>query len=488
MVYKSQYISVFILVIFKYVLTKGTSFKVWGPGLKPDLIVMPARYFFIHINDGDSCSENLLDVHIEGSTPTRPNCRILKNILRTSNCTFIIRYKLYETCDHLKISIKYDDRDIKMSPFKINNWIYPEECYCPIANMETFLDNWECGNIPDQVIKDLSIFESINFDVLRDKIISKYNSPGAISLCHYTITNNKIYRTCYGKHVGFNMFMDNILLSLSRKIVLPDMEFFVNLGDWPLVKDINDHFPIFSWCGSTDTFDIVLPTYDITQSTLENMGRVTMDMLSVQGNVEYKWEDRIPKAFWRGRDSNRERLRLIELSKKHPLLLNASLTNFFFFRNEEHLYGPKTEHISFFKFFDYKYQVSVDGTVAAYRFPYLLAGGSLLMKQESKYYEHFYNDLTPGVHYLSVKADLSDVIEKINWALKNDAQSQKIANTGQNFAVNNLLPKNIFCYHVHLLNEFSKKIVNKISVLNDAELIANKINDCNCNTNNKDEL
>lgn len=77
-----------------------------------------------------------------------------------------------------------------------------------------------------------------------------------------------------------------------------------------------------------------------------------LDILSVQGNVEYPWEDRIPKVFWRGRDSNRERLNLVALSRKHDDLINASLTNFFFFREEEHIYGPKTEHVSFFKFFD----------------------------------------------------------------------------------------------------------------------------------------
>lgn len=75
-------------------------------------------------------------------------------------------------------------------------------------------------------------------------------------------------------------------------------------------------------------------------------------MLSVQGNTDLPWKSRIPKLFWRGRDSNKHRLDLIKLSKKHPELFNVSLTNFFFYRDEEHIYGPKTEHVSFFKFFD----------------------------------------------------------------------------------------------------------------------------------------
>lgn len=80
--------------------------------------------------------------------------------------------------------------------------------------------------------------------------------------------------------------------------------------------------------------------------------RVTLDTLSVQGNVEMKWADREPRAFWRGRDSRFERLKLIDIARANPDLYNASLTNFFFFRDKESEYGPKQPHISFFKFFN----------------------------------------------------------------------------------------------------------------------------------------
>ena len=62
---------------------------------------------------------------------------------------------------------------------------------------------------------------------------------------------------------------------LSLQVRLPDIEFFVNLGDWPLEKKSvsESPVPIFSWCGSDETRDIVMPTYDITEATLEMMGR-----------------------------------------------------------------------------------------------------------------------------------------------------------------------------------------------------------------------
>lgn len=127
--------------------------------------------------------------------------------------------------------------------------------------------------------------------------------------------------------------------------------------------------------------------------------------------------------------------------------------------------------------------------MAAYRLPYLFGGGSLVFKQDSKYYETFYDDLVPYVHYIPIKRDLSDLTEKIQWAKLNDDNAHRIAKEGQKYAVNNLLPKDIFCYYGHLINELSKIITNPIDVLDDMELVEpTNIIDCSCNSHIKDEL
>ena len=68
----------------------------------------------------------------------------------------------------------------------------------------------------------------------------------------------------------------------------------------------------------------------------------------------------------------------------------------------------------------YKYQITIDGTVAAYRLPYLLAGNSVVLKQDSYYYEHFYKELKPYEHYVPFKRDLSNLLEQIQWSKDND--------------------------------------------------------------------
>lgn len=133
----------------------------------------------------------------------------------------------------------------------------------------------------------------------------------------------------------------------------------------------------------------------------------------------------------------------------------------------------------------YKYQINIDGTVAAYRLPYLLAGDSVVLKLDSIYYEHFYNELRPWEHYVPVRADLGDLLEKIQWARQNDeqvsssglcnsyttfvasvsllaffvvvcfSQVRKIALAGQQFARNHLMGDKIFCYYFKLFQVIS---------------------------------
>lgn len=115
--------------------------------------------------------------------------------------------------------------------------------------------------------------------------------------------------------------------------------------------------------------------------------------------------------------------------------------------------------------FKYKYQINVDGTVAAYRFPYLLNGNSLILKQESHYYEHFYDDLKPFVHFVPINRDLSNLTKALEWSINNDLKvvllktflnsyfkkiifkAQEIIKNAQDYAQNYLTPNHIFCYY-----------------------------------------
>lgn len=122
--------------------------------------------------------------------------------------------------------------------------------------------------------------------------------------------------------------------------------------------------------------------------------------------------------------------------------------------------------------------------------PFLLAGGSLIFKPESKYFEHFYNELKPYEHYVPVKSDLSNLVQKVKWAHENDNKAKEIAKNAQNFANKQISPLEVFCYHAHLLNEFTKIISSPVKILDGMQQVEDEhLQDCDCFKKQKnDEL
>ena len=286
------------------------------------------------------------------------NCkRVALDVVYTGDGLFIVRMRSFVECYNVELSVKFLGDHVQGSPFCLKQ-LNPEECSCP-RRLDKVTTELQCPTLNRQIQKDLKPFDKLDFQIIKYQILKRFKNFKSSSLCNYVIKGNRVFRKCYGEYVGFNMFMDSMLRSLTRKVLLPDLEFFVNLGDWPLIKKSSPIIPIFSWCGSTETLDIVLPTYELTESTLHMMHRVTLDLISVQ-REKWKWQEKTKKAFFRGRDSRRERLDLIDIQRKHSDLINASITNFFFFTDEIQKYGPRVGHIPLTDFFRYKFQVRLN--------------------------------------------------------------------------------------------------------------------------------
>ncbi|XP_012782423.2 protein O-glucosyltransferase 3 [Ochotona princeps] len=465
---------------------------VWGPGLQA-AVVLPVRYFYVQAvnSEGQNFTrsppgETLFKVVVKSLSP-KDLVRIhVPKPLDRNDGTFLMRYRMYETVSEgLRIEVLYDGEHVSQSPYILKGPVYHEYCECPEEEPHVWQKTLSCPTEEPQIAKDFASFPSINLQQMLNEIPKRFGDErGAI--VHYTILNNRIYRRSLGKYTDFKMFSDEILLSLARKVILPDLEFYINLGDWPLehrkVNETPGPVPIISWCGSQDSRDVILPTYDITHSTLEAMRGVTNDLLSLQGNTGPSWINKTEKAFFRGRDSREERLQLVQLSKENPQLLDAGITGYFFFQEKEKELG-KAKLIGFFDFFKYKYQVNVDGTVAAYRYPYLMLGDSLVLKQDSPYYEHFYMALKPWKHYVPVKRNLSDVLEKVKWAKENDEEAEKIAKAGQLTARELLQPHRLYCYYYSVLQEYAKRQSSKPKVREGMEPVPQPDDDmslCHC--------
>ncbi|XP_015197243.2 protein O-glucosyltransferase 3 isoform X2 [Lepisosteus oculatus] len=267
---------------------------VWGAGLEPRA-VLPVRYFYIQAvstsgkNFTRSPGKESFQVRITALSPAEHVRIHVPQPLDRGDGSFLTRFRLYgSVAQGLKIEVLHRDRPVARSPYVLKGPVYHEYCDCPEADPRAWQSALSCPAQDPQISRDFSAFPSVDLLRLLKEVPQRFSQRGG--LIHYTVLDNRVYRRTLGKYTDFKMFSDEMLLSLARKVRLPDVEFYINVGDWPMenrkVGDTPGPVPIISWCGSTDTRDIILPTYDITHSTLETMRGVSNDLLSVQGNTD----------------------------------------------------------------------------------------------------------------------------------------------------------------------------------------------------------
>lgn len=133
---------------------------------------------------------------------------------------------------------------------------------------------------------------------------------------------------------------------------------------------------------------------------------------------DYPWENKIPKAVWRGSlsgvndDLQSARWRLCQLNAS---TLDVGLVSIP--ARHEHLnltwstVGGKANNIPQEEFQNYTAIIDVDGNSWSSRFGDLLCYNSVVLKVEPKFVEYFYQDLVPWKHYIPIKNDLSDLLE-----------------------------------------------------------------------------
>ena len=81
----------------------------------------------------------------------------------------------------------------------------------------------------------------------------------------------------------------------------------------------------------------------------------------------------------------------------------------------------------------WKYLASLDGNGWASRLPYLLALGSVVFKQDSRFFAWWYPLIEPNVHFVPLEGNVSNVLGMINWARTHDFVVKNIASNGKKF-------------------------------------------------------
>ncbi|KAJ6508933.1 glycosyl transferase family 90-domain-containing protein [Mycena sanguinolenta] len=180
------------------------------------------------------------------------------------------------------------------------------------------------------------------------------------------------------------------------------------------------------------------------------------------------WKDKTPKLYWRGMSNGGHilgqnyhkfpRFRIVDITRNHSDLIDAKMTRFAETHctddcdrdaiiEEYNIVGPGASKEEIYKF---KYLLDLDGNTFSGRYLGLLKSGSLVFK--STVFDEYFDDwIQPYKHYVPVLPDLSDVIEKVEWAIANDAEARRIQETGKAFAERVMRDEQNDCYFALVL-------------------------------------
>ncbi|KAI9007818.1 glycosyl transferase family 90-domain-containing protein, partial [Hyaloraphidium curvatum] len=103
----------------------------------------------------------------------------------------------------------------------------------------------------------------------------------------------------------------------------------------------------------------------------------------------------------------------------------------------------------------YKYLFDVDGNTWSQRFETFLWGGSLVFRM-SLFSNWFDQYILPDVHYIHLNVTLSDLESRLAWAMKHDAEAERMARKAAEVAAARLRIADMECYLYRLLLEYAQ--------------------------------
>jgi hypothetical protein len=111
----------------------------------------------------------------------------------------------------------------------------------------------------------------------------------------------------------------------------------------------------------------------------------------------------------------------------------------------------------------YKYILNLDGHVSAFRLSLELSMGSVVLLQEhtpgmTNYRMWYHRSLIPFVHYVPVRRDLSDLVDKIEWCILHDDECRKIAQNALAFYHTYLTRDGVLDYWQYLLARLKQTV------------------------------
>ena len=276
-------------------------------------------------------------------------------------------------------------------------------------------------------------------------------------ICRYRLLDNELYLYVpEGKELSKeDTHTEKAIKTLTQVRHMPDMDFLISYLDaYPLggvlPEDLSS--PLMVSGKLRGSFNGILIPDE------RSIGPWWLGELRMIQKNRVPWHQKKQSAFWRGGFTKELRRDLCLISLNYPEHLDARIVPPADRQNlleEEGLLGSRCNWIDLLQ---YRYLPIVDGVMCAWpAYQGRLFSQSLTLKPDSEEIQWFYRTLKPNHHYVPVAKDLSDLVEKIEWARSSDEECQKIAENAYQFAKENLMFGDIMNYLLAVLTRYAEE-------------------------------
>ncbi len=227
---------------------------------------------------------------------------------------------------------------------------------------------------------------------------------------------------------SLKLILEAIMLGVHNK----DFEFYLHTVDFPTEKIEKGHF--YYCCDQPENLDSVFPDFIFDHWKQAGIPDFKKTVLEISEAAEKQFIH--SKMLWIGNvETNPIRKKILEFSVKYPHIIEAYNTavDQFIIEKKDIPYISLADHTQ------YKYLIDVEGRGYSGRIKMLLFTKRVLFIQERRWKSYYHFELVPFKHFIPVKNDLSDLLEKINF-VENQGENyyQEMAQNAFDFAEENL--------------------------------------------------
>ncbi|MBW0536951.1 hypothetical protein O181_076666 [Austropuccinia psidii MF-1] len=308
--------------------------------------------------------------------------------------------------------------------------------------MDRQMDSERCQNIFPNLYKELH--RAVDYYSNRNITWDDLNKAAQHSHARVLIYRNRVYIKSFKLRPKSRA--EAILNSIQEAVItspelLPDVEFAINTED---ASRSPGPEPLWVLDRSKSQKDVwLMPDFGFYSWPEPKVG----GMIEVRDNTaqresNLKWNQKIPKAFWRGVPLVKVREQLLEIAKGQSWSDIAPLD----WQNTIGRFKAPDEHC------DYKYLIHTEGYAYSGRLKYLQMCRSVVIAHKLEYIQHFHHFLdsrpySPTQNIAIVEGPGFEGLPKLIDQLKqNDQWAEKLANNSYSLFRHYLSPAAVNCY------------------------------------------